>query len=201
MIIFIKMIISVSIIIIVVMAEDLGPGLAKRTKQGKEGGSERGILLESLMKLSGAIDETVRKAREEYDSLGPEKFVTAPRSRGIRNMWSHVGSYVGCLRGNGVSTYSQLEALWKRHYGDSEVREAVEALLESEDASHRFIDDVDKSFRAVDAGRRVEKKTAAGDSLLPNLSVVDGRSGEEARLEEYWKGSKVTLFVLLRHFG
>ena len=186
---------------IVKMAENLGPGLAKRAKQGEDSASERGILLESLKKLSGAIDETVRKAREEFDSMGAEKFVTAPRGRGIRKMWSHVGNYVECVRRNGVSTYSQLEVLWRRHYGDPEVRKAVEALLESEDASHRFVDDVDRSFRAVDAGRRVEKKTAAGDSLLPNLSVVDGRSGEEARLEEYWKRSKVTLFVLLRHFG
>ena len=182
------------------MAADLGPGPAKRSRV-EEARGERAVLLTSLKKLSDAIDKTVEEAREEYGSLGVEEFVSAPGGRGIRRMWAHVGSYVECLRANGVNKYSELEGLWRQHYDHSEVREAVDELLESEDNSHQFIDDVEKRFKELDVGRRVASKMVVGETLPGTLKLVDARSGEEEVLEHCWKGSKVTLLVLLRHFG
>lgn len=182
------------------MDTDLGPGPAKRSRVD-EATEERAVLLASLKRLSDAIDKTVEEAREEYDSLGVEKFVSAPGGRGIRRMWAHVGSYVECLRTNGVNKYSELEGLWRQHYDHSEVREAVDELLESEDNSHQFIDDVERRFKEMDVGRRVASKMLAGETLPGTIKLVDGRSEKEEALEHCWKGSKVTLLVLLRHFG
>ena len=178
----------------------------------KEDGEEtRERLIESLRDLAEGISKVVSETRAEYAEAlrgaGVEKFIdapsdsagAAPKKRGVRNLWSQVALYVECLRVNGVDKYSELEGLWKRHYSRSEVRDAVEDVLEAERDHEDLLNEVESKF--VEKQDNTVEALAVGASIPGALKVTDARSREVKEIRSYWEKSETTLFVMLRHFG
>ena len=182
--------------------EELGPP-AKRRKVVERDEQEKETLLTSLRKLSAAINQVVDEARAEYKCTEEvEKFVNAAEPNlGVKKLWSHVANYVKCLQVNRVRTYRELENLWKNHYGEMEVRDVVEGVLEAEDYHEVFLKEVERRFVEAQDTLGAVKPVKVGDSVVGGLKVTDAQSGEVRELRTYWEKSKVTLFVLLRHFG
>ena len=184
------------------------PAPAKRRRVELEDGQQeepRKTLLSSLEKLADAINRVVNETRAEYAAASGdvEKFVSGPAGpkRGIRNLWSHVANYVECLRANGVTKYSDLEELWKRHYSRQEIRDAVEDVLEAEESHQSLLQEVEGPFIETQSSTGTGEVWSTGDCVCGDLEVTDARSSEVKEVRSYWEGSKVTLFVLLRHFG
>ena len=186
------------------MAEVSAAPAAKRRKvdvEREQEGEVRKRLLESLKKLADSVNKVVDESRAEYTDAGTRTFVDAPpgaKKRGIKILWSHVASYVDCFRANGVQKYSELEEVWKQHYGCQEVREVVEELLEAEERHRTFLEEVEKEFVSAQDSR-ADLKT--GDVISGGVELTDARSLDVRKLRSYWPKSKFTLFVLLRHFG
>lgn len=181
---------------------ELGPP-AKRRKVVERDEQEIETLLTSLSELSDAINLVVDGARAEYNCAEEvEKFVSAAQPNlGVRKLWSHVGNYVECLQVNGVKTYKELEDLWKSHYGKTEIRDVVDRVLEAEDHHEVFLKEVEGRFVEAQDTLGAVKPVTVGDSVMGGLKVTDAQSVEVKELRMYWEKSKVTLFVLLRHFG
>ena len=174
---------------------------AKRRKL-EEDQQAKDTLVNSLETLSEAVNSTVVEARREYDAREVEQFVRGPSGRGVRKFWSHVTSYVECLRANGVSTYAELEGVWRRQYGCSEVRDAVESLLEAEDGHQTFLKQIEKQFvETQESSAPIQQLLATGEEIPKEVKLIEASSGEARELRYYWESSKFTLFVLLRHFG
>lgn len=179
--------------------------------EGEGGGKE--VLVASLRKLADAINKVVEETRSEFETTSGtsalEELVVSARRvgedgmtrKGVKNLWSHVASYVECLEANGVETYSELERLWERRYGSQEVRDAVEDVLQAEERNDELCNDIEKEFVKIQSERRELELKKIGDSIPAELKVTDARSKEVRKIQSYWEGSKFTLFVLLRHFG
>lgn len=175
---------------------------ANRCKVVKRDRKERETLLTSLSKLSDAINRVVDEARVEYDSAGDvEKFVTGGPNLGVKKLWSQVANYVECLQVNNVKSYGQLERLWETHYGEQETRDVVERVIEAEEHHEEFLKEVEKRFVAAQDATDPVKLMKTGDCVVEGLKVTDAQCAEVKELQTYWERSKVTLFVLLRHFG
>lgn len=160
-------------------------------------------LVKSLRKLAEDINKVVNETREEYcGGTQIEKFVDVPSAMGgVRNLWSHVANYIECLRVNCVSKYSDLEELWKCHYGREEVRDTVEDVLQAEEEHKDLLQEIERDFvEKQDSGASL-KTLKVGDCISEGLRVTDARSKKECDIETYWKKSNTTLFVMLRHFG
>ena len=194
-----------------------GRPAAKRRRVEEEGEGEGGgkgeVLVASLRKLADAINKVVEETRSEFEATSgtsamEELVVSAGRvgedgktRKGVKNLWSHVASYVECLEANGVETYSELERLWERRYGSQDVRDAVEDVLQAEERNDELCKDIEKEFVKIQSERRELELKNIGDSIPAELKVTDARSKEVQKIQSYWEGSKFTLFVLLRHFG
>ena len=173
----------------------------RTTMQKTKTEQERETLLYSLRKLSSAVKSVVDDARTEYnDGRDVEKFVDVPR-RGVRKLWHYVANYAECLRVNGVAKYVELEALWKRHYGCPEIRDAVEDVLAAEENHVTFVKEVESKLVEVQDSKVALRVLVVGDSVSGDIQLTDARSTEVKELRTYWERSKVTLFILLRHFG
>ena len=190
------------------MSMEAGSSAKKRRVEDEE--DQRGkVLLASLRKLSDAMNETVAETRSEFEvarSPGElEKFINNPSGavgrKGMRNLWSHVASYEACLRANDVETYSELERLWKGAYGSREVRDAVEDLLQAEERHATLVKDIERDFLEIQNGGHSLELKLTGDVVPGELKVTDASSKDIREIRSYWEGSKVTLFVLMRHFG
>ena len=171
----------------------------EREADGQEAEKER--LLDSLRKLADATNSVVDEARKDFREMGVEKYVNVPTGAGVRKLWSHVGNYIQCLRENCVETYSELEQLWKCHYGSPEVRDAVEDMLEAEERHEAFLKEVEGEFVKIQDGNEAVGGLKEGDIIPGNIEVIDARSKEARQIRTCWESSKTTLFVMLRHFG
>ena len=178
------------------------PAKRRKVDDGQREEEVRETLVSSLGKLADAINRVVDETRAEYRSTAGdvEKFVGGPK-RGIRNLWTHVGNYVECMQANGLTKYGDLEELWKRHYSRPEIRDAVEDVLEAEERHQELLQEVESKFIEAQDSMGAVKGWSMGDCVEGGLEVTDARSSEVKEIRTYWEGSKVTLFVLLRHFG
>ncbi|KAG7219614.1 hypothetical protein INR49_018952 [Caranx melampygus] len=104
----------------------------------------------------------------------------------------------------GVKKKSEAEALWQKFYHHEAVREKVEELLELESEWDSFMERVDKDLQATD--RQLSGQKLA-DSLSPDMSFTDARSGKSVTLGDYLgRGQKTvpearSLRVLVVSFG
>ena len=157
-------------------------------------------LLSAIATLSEKIARAVQKAKEDFKA-SPDVYdfldIKNPDPR-TQTLFL-VPPYVECFKSLGVSTRAELEQLWAREYSDPEVREKVEELLETEESIREFATEVDKVL--ISHERAANTPACVGQSLPKDLLLTDAETGEQVALEMYWKRSKFTWFVFLRHFG
>lgn len=98
----------------------------------------------------------------------------------------------------GVKKKSEAEAIWQKCYHKAAVREQLEVLLQLESEWDSFLESVDRGLKTTD---RQLSGAKTADSLSPDTSFTDGRSGECVTLGHYLGQGRKLLLVLIRHFG
>lgn len=167
--------------------------------------SEKTHLLSAISGLSEKIASIVKQAREDFKAC-LEDLKAAPDAYEFISTRSMGGSilsimlhYTECFSSVGVKTRAEFEKLWAKQYSDQEVREAVEELLENEDSLKQFAMEVDKEMDLHE--KKSNPMAKLGQALPKDMTLIDAETGQEMPLETYWKPSKFTWFVFLRHFG
>lgn len=171
------------------------------SSQALSSDSEKSSLLSAISTLSEKIAGAVNKVREDFKAAEDiYEFLDSTKNAasGIRQLFV-VSLYIECFESMGVKTRAELEKLWAKHYKDHKVREAVEELLDSEDSVREFAVEVEKVLRLHE--QKSNPPAKLGQVLPKDLLLTDAETGQEMPLEAYWKGSKFTWFVFLRHFG
>ena len=162
---------------------------------------ERALLLAALPVLSAKVEEIVKQAREDYSSSDVSTFVGKRGGQGISRLFSAMPAYLECLEAVGVKTRAELKQFWARHYGNHDVREAVDAVLEEEDNFNHLVAEVDRQFSVLEA-EACPRPPASVEQLLPSdLELIESPSGQPTSLGQTWKGSEFTLYIFMRHFG
>lgn len=158
------------------------------------------LLLSTLSTLSEKITAVVEQAKEDFKAAKDvyEFIKTENISAGICKLFI-MPAYIECFKTLGVKTRKQMEQLWSKQYSDHKVRQAVEDLLENENSVEEFAAEVEKVLRSHE--KKSNPCAKVGQYLPKALSLIDAETGQESSLESYWKGSKYTWFVFLRHFG
>lgn len=181
-----------------IMAEEPGP--AKRPKLDDEGG-EKSLLLSSLGKLTEGINKVVEEGRRAYKEAGLDGYLSFETPKGVRCLFQPVSLYVDCMKAVNVGTRAELEHLWKGYYSDEAVQESVEELLGAEESYEEFVAEVDQDLQKSGDKLALPDVVTVGKQLPTELSLTEAKSGDTVCLESYWKRSKSTLFVLIRHFA
>lgn len=163
--------------------------------------SEKSLLLSVISILSEKIAGAVNQAREDFKAaVDVHEFLDSTKNvaAGIRQLFI-MPLYIECFVSMGVKTRAQLEKLWAKHYRDHKVRETVEELLDNEDSVRELAMEVDNVLSLHE--QKSNPAAKLGQVLPKDLILTDAETGQETPLETYWKGSKFTWFVFLRHFG
>ena len=182
------------------MAEEPCPGPAKRPKLDEEGG-EKSLLLSSLGKLTEGINKVVEEGRRAYKEAGLDEYLRFETPKGVRCLFQPVPLYVDCMKAVNVRTRAELEHLWRGYYSDHAVQESVEELLGAEESYEEFVAEVDQDLQKSGDKLALPDVVTVGKQLPTELSLTEAKSGDTVCLESYWKRSKSTLFVLIRHFA
>lgn len=156
--------------------------------------------------LSALAEKVVQKVEDCKDHLKTcpdlNEFLSVKNPSGIRQLFHIMPVYAEVMEKVGVRTKIQLEELWARRYVEEAVRDSVEQLLEAEEGMAEFIQDVDKQLdKEEDSILEKNLLLHVGDHFPEELVVTEVPSGQDVPLGESWKGSRYTLFVLMRHFG
>lgn len=183
-----------------IMAEEPCPGPAKRPKLDEEGG-EKSLLLSSLGKLTEGINKVVEEGRRAYKEAGLDEYLRFETPKGVRCLFQPVPLYVDCMKAVNVRTRAELEHLWRGYYSDHAVQESVEELLGAEESYEEFVAEVDQDLQKSGDKLALPDVVTVGKQLPTELSLTEAKSGDTVCLESYWKRSKSTLFVLIRHFA
>ena len=168
-----------------------------------EGESEgKPQLLASLAKLTSAVESATVQARTKFrQAVDIEDFLRLGNKKGISMVYGGtMPFYAECFIANGVATRKELERLWGGLFHDEEVRETVEELLEVEEAFEELMADFDRELQKLEDQHAVANPLSVGDTL-PALSLVEAETGEAVPVDKYLKRSKLSLFILVRHFG
>jgi hypothetical protein len=162
---------------------------------------EKAVLLSSLSTLSQKIASAVKQAKADFITVSDvyEFMSTRNKTTGIQKLFVIVSLYIECFQSVRVKTRTELEKLWAKYYDDQEVRGTVEELLDNEESVEKFAAEVDKELSNHESKSNPPAKI--GQALPKSLVLTDVETGEETPLENYWKESKFTWFVFLRHFG
>lgn len=162
--------------------------------------SEQTHLLSAISNLSEKIASTVKQAREDFKAASDvyEFINTRNVAAGILKLFI-MPLYIECFKSVGVKTRAELEELWTKQYSDHDVREIVEELLENEDSVREFAVEVDRELILHE--KKSNPPAEVGQALPKDMALIDAETGQEMPLETYWKESKFTWFVFLRHFG
>lgn len=160
-------------------------------------------IVSAAIDLAAGITGQVRDAEQLLERFegGTEAFLTS--GHGLINdspAWSLAPLYRSCYTRSGVKTRSELDQVWKDRTSSETVRESVERVLDAEQKLKSFIDKLASVLAEVEDRDACPQVSAVG-SQLPNLTLVDARSGSPVNLETYWSRSPFTHFVLLRHFA
>ena len=167
-----------------------------------EGAVVRSALVSSLSDLGEKITNIVSKVQDNFRaSTDLYEFIRLGNKNGITALFGVSHAYSDCMKTLGVRTKAELEQLWKKCYREAEVRDAVEMVLEGEQAFAEFVAEVEKELIPYE-DKSISKGPAMAGQVLPkDLGLFDATSGQPVTLDTYWKESKFTLFVLIRHFG
>ena len=169
-------------------------------KSGSKLEPDKSLLLSSLSTLSEKIASVVKQAKTDFNAASDvyDYIRTTNKSAGIRKLFI-MPLYIECFSSVGVKTRTELEQVWAKSYSDHQVREAVEELLENEENFCEFAMEVDKVLSLYE--KKSNPTAKVGQDLPKDLALTDAGTGQEMLLESYWKESKFTWFVFLRHFG
>ncbi len=164
--------------------------------------TNRGMVVSSLSDLSERIVGVVNRVWENYRaSTDLYEFIKRGNREGITALYAVSHAYSDCMKRVGVQTRVELEQLWGQHYSDPQVRDAVEAVLEAEEKFAEFVARVEEELVPCENVSVSNDPAIVGQVLPKDLGLLDASSGQPTTLDAYWKESKFTLFVLVRHFG
>ena len=170
-----------------------------RPAAGPEG---RAALISSILWLSEKVESVVRQVEENFKvSSDLYHFMKLGNRNGITALFAVSHAYSDCMKRVGVQSRVELERLWAQHYSHADVRDAVEALLEAEEAFNEFVGKVERKLVPYEDVAITKRPATVGQLLPKELGLIDASSGQPTTLDMYWKDSKFTLFVLVRHFG
>ena len=160
------------------------------------------VLVSELHKLAGSISDMVQKARASRGSYSLDQFLSSDarkESGGLYCLYP-VQDYVSCFRALGVNDRSGLDALCRRRYAEPDVRDAAEALLQSEELFGEFVAEVDKEVKEVEDKLALGDVAGVGSSLPTALQLLDADSNRPIALGAILESAPFTLFVLKRHY-
>lgn len=176
--------------------------MCRRMVTMEESSSSRALLISSVSALSERIVNVVGQVRKYYKTSSDlYAFIKLDNRRGVSALYAVSYAYSDCFKAVGVQTRAELEQLWSRHYSDPQVRDAVEVLLEGEESFTELLTEVERELIPCEEKSVANGPAAVGQLLPGDLTLLDVSSGQHSMIEEYWKGSKFTLFVVVRHFG
>ena len=160
------------------------------------------LLVSELRALAEAITGAVKRARASRSSYTLDQFLStdARKESGGLACTFLVPDYVRCFRALGVRDRAELEELCGRHYGEPEARDAVEALLQSEELFGDFVSEVNKEAKRVEAGLAFKDVAVEGSTLPVEMKLVDAESGLPVTFKEILQDAPFTLLVLKRHY-
>lgn len=162
----------------------------------------RAALISSILWLGEKIESVVRQVEENFNASSDlYHFMKLGNRNGITPLFAVSHAYSDCMKRVGVQSRVELERLWAQHYGHAEVRDAVETLLEAEEAFTELVGKVERKLVPYEDMAIANRPAIVGKLLPKELGLIDASSGQPTTLDTYWKDSKFTLFVLVRHFG
>lgn len=165
------------------------------------GRQERALLISCLHQVTECLKSTVSESRNTFAAaLNVQDYITLDNPKGIKRLFGPMSAYAKALSTLGYRRWKDVEECVSRHYRDETVQETTEDLLSIEEGYKDFVSTVEKDLDSYEAKQAFEKTIAVGDFLPAelNLSLTDGST---TTLESYWKRSKFTLLILIRHFG
>ena len=162
--------------------------------------SVQSLLVSQLTAHAKKIESVIELTRADFLQADFDDFLVYinDANHGILKLCAIFVSLAECIEKLGVRTRAELEQLWSKHYGEPEVKEAVDYLLEAEKSYASFLTEMENKISPGENKLRVKNAAQGGQTLPKDLSLIAMPSGQPKALEECWKGAKFTLFVLLR---
>ena len=159
-------------------------------------------LVTELRTLAESITSMVEKVSASRSSYTLEQFVNTDRRKENGGMyWLYpVLDYVRCFRALGVKDRVQLGSLCKRRHAEPGVRDAVDALLQSEEDFAGFVSQLDREMKAAEDKLSVSNHLTVGSHLPTELELLDVDSSSVVSLGTILGRAPFTLFVFKRHF-
>ena len=160
------------------------------------------VMVSELRLLAESITSMVERARASRSSYTLQQFVNADRRKenaGIYLLYP-VQEYVRCFRALGVRDRAELETLCKRRYAETEVREAFDDFMQSEDDFGDFIAEVDREVKTTEDKMIPRNILSVGSTLPGHLELLDADFNRIVSLGETLTRSACTLFVFKRHY-
>ena len=163
---------------------------------------KRSRLVASLAKTTRTWHSVLEQVRADFkQSSDINEFLRKDKDRPVTVIYKRmVAAYTECMLANGVATRKELEQLWGGLFHDEEVRETVEELLEAEQSYAELSAEADRELQKYEDQVAVANPLSVGDTV-PALSLVEAETGEAVPVDKYLKRSKLSLFILVRHFG
>ena len=160
------------------------------------------LLVSSLSAVRKTYENVIERSRADVKrgEVSPMLHFDHDIESPSRRFFVLVVSYVQCMKRLGVQTWAEVKQLWSKHYGEPEVKEAVDNLLEAEKKYAEFVAEVESIISPLE-DKLTKKAPKVGEMLQKDLSLIEIPSGQPKPLEESWKGAKFTLFVFLRLLG
>ena len=193
----------------------LEPSLATRAKLSEKNDpskAEEGLLLVScLKKITASLEETISNGRDTFSDTGDvEKFISLDNPLGIRRLFTPMPVYAQAMSDMGLKSWNEMEQCLAKHYNNEDVCESTENLFSAQDEYKDFVSAVEEDLGKVeeDLGKVEEESSfkdilSVGDQVPNDLSLTLATVGEHepVQLASFWKKTRVTLFILIRHFG
>ena len=160
------------------------------------------VLVSELQILAGSITSMVQRGKASRASYSLEQFLNTDRRKENAGLYClyPVQDYVRCFRALGVKNRDKLDELCRRRYGEAEVRDAAEELLQSEEMFGEFVSEVDRDLKASEDKLAISNVLSVGNNLPTELELLDADSNSRVSLGTVLGKAPFTLFVLKRHF-
>ena len=90
--------------------------------------------------------------------------------------------YVCCFRVVGVKDRGELNSLCKQRYAETDVRDAVDELLQNEENAADFISELDREMKAAEHEQAVSNVLTVGSCVPSELELLDADSSSSVSL-------------------
>ena len=169
---------------------------------------EKAILVEALVNLTEVLESCTIRCEESFQkSVSIEDFVKISADRMAKP--SHMfyanlpilGAYAECMSRLSVKTKRELDEIFNRHSQDQEVTTRLGDLTAAEEKYESLMARIHQVVVESENKAAFLEITTVGKILPQNIALVEAKLGETVSLESYWKKSKYTLFIFMRHLG